>query len=261
MLRQKIVSTTLLAFLSLFSISPPVALLSQTQLVTKPEVPKEVALANKAKVTDTRESPATKQTVVSKPENPAVNAGTGTTPSPSVTQSKPAVTAVAASQTFKGEITNTAPAEVNVAATTPVQTEKSKTYQSVKNPTASTSTTGAVPAYQFQMLARIISAEAKGEPLEGQVAVGAVILNRVKSGKFPNTIASNVLKRGQFEPVANGQIWQEPTASAVRAARLALQGWDPTNGALYFFNPDKSSSRWIWSRTVITRIGNHVFAV
>jgi hypothetical protein len=115
--------------------------------------------------------------------------------------------------------------------------------------------------YQFQMLARIISAEAKGEPFHGQVAVGAVILNRVASGRFPKTIAANVLKRGQFEPVANGAIWEEPTASAYRAASLALKGWDPTRGALYFFNPAKSSSRWIWSRPIIARIGDHVFAV
>lgn len=120
---------------------------------------------------------------------------------------------------------------------------------------------GMLSPYQFQMLARIISAEAKGEPFTGQVAVGAVILNRVESGRFPKTIAANVLKPGQFEPVANGHIWNEPTDSAVKAARLALQGWDPTNGALYFFNPAKTSSRWIWSRPVITRIGNHIFAV
>jgi spore germination cell wall hydrolase CwlJ-like protein len=120
--------------------------------------------------------------------------------------------------------------------------------------------TSAISDYQFRMLARIISAEAKGEPLTGQVAVGAVILNRVRSGRFPDNIAANVLKRGQFEPVANGHIWNEPAPSAYKAARLALQGWDPTRGALYFFNPAKSTSRWIWSRPVIMRIGDHVFA-
>jgi spore germination cell wall hydrolase CwlJ-like protein len=121
--------------------------------------------------------------------------------------------------------------------------------------------TATVSSYQYQMLARIISAEAKGEPFHGQVAVGAVILNRVASGRFPKSIAANVLKRGQFEPVANGQIWNEPSTSAYRAARLALKGWDPTGGALYFFNPAKSTSRWIWSRPVVTRIGDHIFAV
>jgi spore germination cell wall hydrolase CwlJ-like protein len=126
---------------------------------------------------------------------------------------------------------------------------------------SSNSAAAPISDYQFQMLARIISAEAKGEPFYGQVAVGAVILNRVASGRFPKTIAANVLKRGQFEPVTNGSIWNEPATSAYRAARLALNGWDPTGGALYFFNPAKTSSRWIWSRPVVTRIGDHVFAV
>lgn len=115
-------------------------------------------------------------------------------------------------------------------------------------------------AYQHEMLVRIISAEAKGEPLEGQVAVGAVILNRIKSDKFPDTVAANVLKRGEFEPVANGQIWSRPVQSAYRAAQLALNGWDPSYGALYFYNPAKTTSRWIWSRPIITQIGDHVFA-
>lgn len=114
--------------------------------------------------------------------------------------------------------------------------------------------------YQYEMLVRIISAEAKGEPLEGQVAVGAVILNRMKSGKFPDTVAANVLKRGEFEPVTNGQIWSTPAHSAYQAAQLALNGWDPTYGALYFYNPAKTSSRWIWSRPIITQIGEHIFA-
>lgn len=114
--------------------------------------------------------------------------------------------------------------------------------------------------YQFEMLVRIISAEAKGEPFKGQVAVGAVILNRMKSEKFPDTVSENVLKPGQFEPVANGQIWKKPVSSAYRAARMAVNGWDPTYGALYFYNPSKSSSRWIWSRRAIIQIGDHIFA-
>jgi spore germination cell wall hydrolase CwlJ-like protein len=148
----------------------------------------------------------------------------------------------------------------------PTQTINRQPVEQVKyTPITETTTnrrqTAVISGYQFQMLARIISAEAKGEPFHGQVAVGAVILNRVKSGRFPNNIAANVLKRGQFEPVANGAIWREPTPSAYRAARLALNGWDPTGGALYFFNPAKSTSRWIWSRPVVTRIGDHLFAV
>ncbi|HHT05619.1 MAG TPA: LysM peptidoglycan-binding domain-containing protein [Hydrogenispora sp.] len=113
------------------------------------------------------------------------------------------------------------------------------------------------------LLARLINGEARGESFTGQVAVGAVILNRVKSGKFPNTIAGNIYKAGEFESVANGQIWQPLTSSAVKAAKAALSGWDPSGGALYFYNPAKITNpyNWIWSRTVINRIGRHVFAL
>lgn len=112
------------------------------------------------------------------------------------------------------------------------------------------------------LLARLINGEARGESFTGQVAVGAVILNRVKSGNFPNTIAGNIYKGLQFESVANGQIWQPLTANAIKAAEAALNGWDLTGGALYFYNPAKVYNRynWIWSRPVINRIGNHVFA-
>ncbi|NLY88129.1 MAG: hypothetical protein GX085_00665 [Firmicutes bacterium] len=110
------------------------------------------------------------------------------------------------------------------------------------------------------LLARVIFAEARGEPLEGQVAVGAVLLNRVRNPNFPNNLWSNIFRRGEFCTVRDGQIWLEPDAKAYRAAQLALDGWDPTNGALYFYNPARTTSRWIWSRPVTTRIGRHIFA-
>lgn len=110
-----------------------------------------------------------------------------------------------------------------------------------------------------QMLARAIHAESKGEPYEGQVAVGAVILNRVRSADFPNTIAGVVYQPCAFEPVKRGAINETPGDSAHRAARDALNGWDPTGGALYFWNPATATSRWIWTRTVTLRIGKHVF--
>lgn len=112
----------------------------------------------------------------------------------------------------------------------------------------------------FRLLVRLIHAEAGGESLQGQVAVGAVILNRIHSGHFPKTIRGNIFKRGEFESVSNGYIWSSPTFSAYKAARLALQGWDPSRGALYFYNPAKTDSAWIWSRPIIARIGNHFFA-
>ena len=117
--------------------------------------------------------------------------------------------------------------------------------------------------HDLELLARLINGEARGESFEGQVAVGAVILNRVKAGKFPNTVAGNVYKSGEFESVANGQLWQPLTDSAIKAARAALSGWDPTGGALYFYNPAKVDNpyNWVWSRPVISRIGQHVFAL
>lgn len=130
-------------------------------------------------------------------------------------------------------------------------------------PTRVQSTPRPVPGYQnidLTLLARIIHAEARGEPVEGQVAVGAVLLNRVKNSRFPNDLWSNIFKSGEFCTVRDGQIWLEPDAAAYRAARLALSGWDPTYGAIYFYNPTHTTSRWIWSRPVTTRIGRHVFA-
>ncbi len=115
-------------------------------------------------------------------------------------------------------------------------------------------------AGDVDLLARVISAEAKGEPYEGQVAVGAVLLNRVEDPRFPNTLAGVVYQTHAFESVTNGAIYQAPTASSRRAARDALNGWDPSGGAVFFWNPAKPVSSWIWSRPIITQIGNHVFA-
>jgi len=112
----------------------------------------------------------------------------------------------------------------------------------------------------LNLLARAISGEARGEPYEGQVAVGAVILNRVNHSEFPNTIAGVVYQSGAFDSVADGQINMEPTTTAVKAARDALNGWDPSGGCIYFFNPATSTSKWIWSRPVVKVIGKHYFA-
>lgn len=113
------------------------------------------------------------------------------------------------------------------------------------------------------LLARLISGEARGESYQGQVAVGAVIMNRLKNKDFPITIAGNVYKKGEFESVSNGQIWGAVTPSALKAAKAAISGEDPTGGALYFYNPDKvrSKTNWIWSRQVTGRIGLHLFAI
>lgn len=109
-------------------------------------------------------------------------------------------------------------------------------------------------------LARIIYGEARGEPYIGQVAVGAVVLNRVEHPSFPNSIAGVIFQPGAFDAVSDGQYWLNPDAEAAKAARDALSGWDPTWGALYYWNPATATSRWIWSRPIQLRIGKHVFA-
>ena len=112
-----------------------------------------------------------------------------------------------------------------------------------------------------QLMARAINGEARGEPYEGQVAVGAVILNRVKSSKFPNTIAGVIYEPGAFTAVSDGQINQpiEEGSTVYKAAQDALNGWDPTGGCIYYFNPDTATSSWIWSRPLVKTIGKHRF--
>lgn len=113
----------------------------------------------------------------------------------------------------------------------------------------------------LQLIARAINGEARGESYEGQVAVGAVILNRVKSSKFPNTIAGVIYQPGAFTAVYDGQINIpiDEDSTVVKAAQDALNGWDPTGGAIYYFNPDTATSSWIWSRVQIKTIGKHIF--
>lgn len=111
------------------------------------------------------------------------------------------------------------------------------------------------------LLAKCIYAEARGEPYTGQVAVGAVILNRVRSSKFPNSISGVIYQPYAFTCVADGQINLTPDSNAKKAAQDALNGWDPTNGCLYYYNPATATSSWIWSRTVMLSIGKHNFAL
>lgn len=111
------------------------------------------------------------------------------------------------------------------------------------------------------LLASIIHGEARGEPYEGQVAVGAVVLNRVASPDFPNTIAEVIFQPGAFDAVDDKQFYLTPNETALNAARDALNGWDPTNGALYYWNPVTATSRWIWSVPITSTIGRHVFGV
>ena len=109
------------------------------------------------------------------------------------------------------------------------------------------------------LLAQCIYSEARGEPYKGQVAVGAVVLNRVKSSSFPNSIAGVIYQKGAFSAVDDGQINLTPNDSALKAAKDAMNGWDPTSGCLFYYNPAKTTNRWIRSRPIVVRIGSHVF--
>lgn len=118
-----------------------------------------------------------------------------------------------------------------------------------------------VTQYELDLMARAVYSEARGEPYIGQVAVAAVILNRLHSSEFPNTISGVIFQPLAFSPVADGTFWLPPNQTAYNAVRDALRGWDPSYRALYFYNPVTATSRWIFTRTTITRIGRHVFAI
>ncbi len=126
---------------------------------------------------------------------------------------------------------------------------------------ASSSTNSGYASSDVYLLAKLVYGEARGEPYTGQVAVAAVVLNRVKSSKFPNTIAGVIYQSGAFTAVSDGQINLEPNSTAYSAARDAMNGWDPTSGCLYYYNPATATSKWIWSRQVRLSIGRHNFCV
>jgi len=112
---------------------------------------------------------------------------------------------------------------------------------------------------EVTLLARTVYSEARGEPYEGQVAVAAVVLNRIKHSDFPNNVRGVIFEPLAFSAVADGQFWLQPNQAAYNAANDALEGWDPSNGALYYWNPVTATSKWIWSRTVTHQLGKHVF--
>ncbi|MBR1868199.1 MAG: spore cortex-lytic enzyme [Clostridia bacterium] len=127
--------------------------------------------------------------------------------------------------------------------------------------TSTTTSGGSYTSADTNLLAKLIYAEARGEPYTGQVAVGAVVLNRVKSSSFPNTISGVIYQPYAFTCVSDGQINMTPNASALNAARDAMNGYDPTSGCLYYYNPAIATSKWIFSRKTMITIGNHVFAL
>ena len=114
---------------------------------------------------------------------------------------------------------------------------------------------------ELSILARLVSGEARGEPYIGQVAVAAVVLNRVRSDDFPDTVSAVIFQPGAFDAVWDGQFDMTPTDSALRAALDAMNGWDPTGGCTYYYNPSTATNAWIWTRDVQLTIGRHAFAV
>ncbi|MBP3502360.1 MAG: spore cortex-lytic enzyme [Clostridia bacterium] len=124
---------------------------------------------------------------------------------------------------------------------------------------SSSNTTSTTNSTDLNLLARAVYAEARGEVYTGQVAIAAVVLNRVKSSSFPNTIAGVIYEPGAFTAVSDGQINLTPNETAKKAAQDALNGWDPTYGSIYYFNPNTATNAWIWSRPHVITIGKHRF--
>lgn len=124
---------------------------------------------------------------------------------------------------------------------------------------SSSSSSSANNSSNLNLLARLVYGEARGEPYTGQVAVAAVVLNRVKSSSFPNTVSGVIYQAGAFSVVSDGQINLTPNQTAYNAARDALNGWNPSYGSIYYFNPNTATSSWIWSRPHVITIGNHRF--
>ena len=124
---------------------------------------------------------------------------------------------------------------------------------------SSSSGTSSGNTSDLNLLSKLVYGEARGEPYAGQVAVAAVVLNRVKSSSFPNSIAGVIYQSGAFDVVSDGQINLTPNSTAKKAAQDAMNGWDPSYGAIYYFNPNTATNKWIWSRPMTVTIGRHRF--
>lgn len=149
----------------------------------------------------------------------------------------------------------TATAQMATAQT--LSTTASRSGSSTAQRTAASSK---LSAADLELLAKAIYGEARGESYEGQVAIAAVILNRVKNPNFPNTINGVIYQPGAFTAITDGQFYLTPNDTAYKAAQDAAARWDPTGGAIYYWNPATATNKWVWSRPIITQIGSHVFA-
>ena len=137
--------------------------------------------------------------------------------------------------------------------------EKMGIYNLFKDTSSSTSSSNVTSKTDVNLIAKCINGEARGEPYEGMVAVGAVILNRVKSSSFPNTVSGVVYQNGAFDAVSDGQVNLTPSQTCINAAKDAINGWDPSGNAIYYYNPKTATNKWIRTRPIIVKIGNHVF--
>ena len=129
----------------------------------------------------------------------------------------------------------------------------------IYNSSTKSSSSSSISSSNLNLISRFVYAESRGEPYTGQVAVASVILNRVKDSRFPNTVSGVVYQSGAFTCVSDGQINLTPNSTAKKAAQDAINGWDPSYGAIYYFNPATATSKWIWSRPLIVEIGKHRF--
>jgi N-acetylmuramoyl-L-alanine amidase len=143
--------------------------------------------------------------------------------------------------------------------TAPKEAAPKQAAQKAPNKPTAANTPGGFSSNDIQLMANAVYGESRGEPYTGQVAVAAVILNRVNSASFPNTVSGVIFEPGAFTAVADGQIWLTPNEQAKKAVLDAINGIDPTGEALYYFNPATATSKWIWSRPQIKRIGKHIF--
>ena len=140
-------------------------------------------------------------------------------------------------------------------------TKSKPTPKTTSAKVANSSTHAGLSANDLKLMANAVHGEARGEPYIGQVAVAAVILNRLESASFPNTSGGIIFQPGAFTAVADGQIWLEPNETARKAVQDAVNGFDPSGGALYYFNPVTATSKWIWTRPQIMQIGKHIFCM
>ncbi|WP_307149823.1 spore cortex-lytic enzyme [Robertmurraya andreesenii] len=148
----------------------------------------------------------------------------------------------------------------NYKANTSSQNQQASKPSSQSQPKkAATNVPSGFSQNDIRLMANAVHGESRGEPYIGQVAVAAVILNRVESASFPNTVSGVIFEPRAFTAVADGQIWLTPNEQSKKAVLDAINGWDPTGGSIYYFNPDTATSGWIWSRPQVKRIGKHIF--